>query len=408
MPQFLARALGLTCLLLPLPLWAAPPASVRLDTSPEAPYQQLVDGQLGGLAVEVLECIFARLEQPHRIELTSWQRAKLNVRLRLSDGFFSAAPDPQSEPFAQLSAPLLIEKWYWYARDAQNLNRQPWSEQTRIGAVLGSNSLAWLELRGIEVQQKVARHEQLIKLLQRGRIDLVLADQAVMSDALAQDPAQPPLQQRFARYSPLGVYFARDFLDSHPGFLAAFNRQLEHCAQPGTPLTADEQRYLQQLARHHLARWGEHPSLRQALATAAAMDATQLLQHDQQWMAARAGGSLTLLAEQILAQPGSQYLRQVQQRYAPLFAELFVSDQQGLVVAMSQPTSDYWQGDEAKFLQSRDLQPGQLLIEGVRYDDSSQRFLAQLHAPLFDAEGVRLGTLTFGMDIEAVFAAAGP
>ena len=36
------------------------------------------------------------------------------------------------------------------------------------------------------------------------------------------------------------------------------------------------------------------------------------------------------------------------------------------------------------------------------------RFLAQLHAPLFDAEGVRLGTLTFGMDIEAVFAAAGP
>ncbi|PTU73454.1 transporter substrate-binding domain-containing protein [Pseudomonas mangrovi] len=404
-------AIGLGCLLALPALAAAPaavPTNIRLDTSQEPPYQMLVDGQLGGLAVEVVDCIFERLQQPHSIELTSLNRARLNVRQQLAEGFFSAAPDPQSDAYAELSAPLLIEKWYWYARDAQVLNRQPWEGELRIGGVLGSNSLAWLEMRGIKVTQTVSRHEQLVKLLERGRIDLFLADQQVMRSVAAD--VQPPLHQRFARYTPLGVYFAREFLDQHPGFLKAFNRQVQDCAKPGAPLEEPEQRLLRQLAAHHLQRWGKHQLLLAALQEPRpALEQDSIIALDRQWVAAREQGQSTLLGERIASHPASAYLRQVQQRYAPLFGEIFIADEQGLVVAMSQPTSDYWQGDEAKFLQTRGLAEGEAVIEALSYDASSQSFLVQLHLPLFDAGGrTRLGTLTIGMNIEAVFAQSGP
>lgn len=37
---------------------------------------------------------------------------------------------------------------------------------------------------------------------------------------------------------------------------------------------------------------------------------------------------------------------------SPEYAEIFVMDNQGANVAMSDKTSDYWQGDEDKFVRS--------------------------------------------------------
>ena len=36
----------------------------------------------------------------------------------------------------------------------------------------------------------------------------------------------------------------------------------------------------------------------------------------------------------------------------PYFTEVFLMDNQGANVAMTNKTSDYWQGDEAKFIES--------------------------------------------------------
>ncbi|WP_244185511.1 hypothetical protein [Ectopseudomonas oleovorans] len=185
---------------------------------------------MAGQSVTALECIFEHLQQPYRIQLTSVSRARQNVSRHIADGFFSSAPDSQVDGYAQLSAPLLMEKWYWYAQDPLILNKPIWDRELRIGSVRGSNSMTWLEARGIAVAQKVPCLEQLIELLQRGRIDLFLADDNAMRSALSEQPSQQGLQRRFVRSSPLGVYFSHDFLQHHPDFLSAFNRQVEHCA----------------------------------------------------------------------------------------------------------------------------------------------------------------------------------
>ncbi len=48
---------------------ASETTTIRLNTSLEAPYQVVVDGQLSGSSVDVLQCIFKRLQQPYQIQL---------------------------------------------------------------------------------------------------------------------------------------------------------------------------------------------------------------------------------------------------------------------------------------------------------------------------------------------------
>lgn len=379
--------------------------TVRLDTSLEDPYQVVVDGELSGSSVTVLQCIFSRLHQPYQIQLTSLSRARQNVSRRIADGFFSSAPDTQVDGYAQLSAPLLMEKWYWYALEPQILNKPIWERDLRIGSVLGSNSMTWLEARGITVAQKVPRLEQLIELLQRGRIDLFLADDNVMRSALSQQPKQPDLQQRFVRYSPLGVYFSHDFLQQHPDFLNAFNRQVEHCAPRGSTLTDAEAHYLRQLTAQHLRRWAYHDELLNALRQAATRNTSieRIRELDRQWQRERLLEEKPLI-RRLLQVPTSQLLANIARQHQPLFNEIFLSDQSGQLVAISEITSDYWQADEDDFQQAQRLAPGQVHIGNVEYDGSTQSFQSKVSAPIHDPEDGRLlGVLSLGINIETAF-----
>lgn len=379
--------------------------TVRLDTSLEDPYQVVVDGELSGSSVTVLQCIFSRMHQPYQIQLTSLSRARQNVSRRIADGFFSSAPDTQVDGYAQLSAPLLMEKWYWYALEPQILNKPIWERDLRIGSVLGSNSMTWLEARGITVAQKVPRLEQLIELLQRGRIDLFLADGNVMRSALSQQPKQPDLQQRFVRYSPLGVYFSHDFLQQHPDFLNAFNRQVEHCAPRGSTLTDAEAHYLRQLTAQHLRRWAYHDELLNALRQAATRNTSieRIRELDRQWQRERLLEEKPLI-RRLLQAPASQLLANITRQHQPLFNEMFLSDQSGQLVAISEITSDYWQADEDDFQQAQRLAPGQVHIGNVEYDGSTQSFQSKVSAPIHDPEDGRLlGVLSLGINIETAF-----
>lgn len=381
------------------------PEPVRLDTSFEEPYQVVVDGELGGLSVKVLECIFANLQQPYEIQLTSLQRAKLNVSREIADGFFSSAPNRQVDGYAELSAPLLIEKWYWYALDPSLLNRPIWDKQLHIGSVLGSNSMIWLESRGIAVEQKVPRLEQLVEMLQHGRINMLLADANAMGSTLELVRNKPELQQRFVRYSPLGVYFSRPFLQKHPDFLKAFNRQVESCAPPSTALSQAEQDYLRQLVGQHLRRWGQHPDLFNAMLKAGQLDSTpaRIQALDRQWRQERMLEEKPLIRH-MLNLPASQLLAGVAQQYAPLFNELFVSDSSGQLVALSEITSDYWQADEVDFQRAAVLPAGEVHIGAIEYDGSTQSFQSKVSAPIHDAEtDTLLGVISLGINIETAF-----
>ena len=54
-----------------------------------------------------------------------------------------------------------------------------------------------------------------------------------------------------------------------------------------------------------------------------------------------------------MANPLSNYLKQVKRDNGDLFAEIYVMDNKGLNVGQSDVTPDYWQGDEGKWRKTR-------------------------------------------------------
>lgn len=92
------------------------------------------------------------------------------------------------------------------------------------------------------------------------------------------------------------------------------------------------------------------------------------------------------------------HLRELQKsmRYA---AEIFVMDNQGAVVCETDKTSDYWQGDEDKFVRSFNGGQGGIFIDEVEFDESTQTYMSQVSVPVMDGETV-IGAITIGIDVE--------
>ena len=76
-------------------------------------------------------------------------------------------------------------------------------------------------------------------------------------------------------------------------------------------------------------------------------------------------------------------------------------DNQGANVAMTDKTSDYWQGDEAKFKESYNNGEGAVHISDVEFDDSTQAYLVQVSVPVKDGDAI-IGAITVGIDVDRI------
>jgi len=74
------------------------------------------------------------------------------------------------------------------------------------------------------------------------------------------------------------------------------------------------------------------------------------------------------------------------QEVRPYFEEIFVMDNQGANVCMSDKTSDYWQGDEDKFTESYKGGSGAVHLSDVKFDESFPSYTVQVSVPVKDAE----------------------
>lgn len=79
--------------------------------------------------------------------------------------------------------------------------------------------------------------------------------------------------------------------------------------------------------------------------------------------------------------------------------ETFVMDGLGANVAQSEKTSDYWQGDEAKFIESYAGGRGAIHYGDIEYDSSVGEVLIQVSVPVVDGERA-IGAVTFGISLD--------
>ena len=121
---------------------------------------------------------------------------------------------------------------------------------------------------------------------------------------------------------------------------------------------------------------------------------------DKKWRA-EVGGSDTPTISPVLDGDVAEMLRAIRDESEGLFTEIFVMDMVGLNVAASDTTSDYWQGDEAKWQQTYGAGAGAIHISEVELDESTQSYQSQISVAITDpATNAPIGAATFGVNIE--------
>jgi len=115
---------------------------------------------------------------------------------------------------------------------------------------------------------------------------------------------------------------------------------------------------------------------------------------DEQWSA----GKAATLVRQTTIGTCADYVRKLASTNTT-YSEVFVMDNQGALVCANAKTSDYWQGDEAKWQRAFADGKGSVFIDRPRYDDSSSRNLAQISVPVVE-NGRAIGVITVGVALK--------
>jgi hypothetical protein len=163
---------------------------------------------------------------------------------------------------------------------------------------------------------------------------------------------------------------------------------------------------LEAYARGELAGWMTDPALIAAIKAQNAehdgLSEDDIIAIDQQWRGeAEAGGGP--LINELLTRDVSTWLLGKQDATAGFVTEVFVMDNKGLNVAQSVETSDYWQGDEAKWQDTYLVGPDALHISEVEFDDSTGFYQSQASLPITDpATGEVIGAVTFGINVQSL------
>ncbi len=84
-----------------------------------------------------------------------------------------------------------------------------------------------------------------------------------------------------------------------------------------------------------------------------------------------------------------------------VFSEIFLTDMQGANITAWPITSDYWQGDEAKWNRSYNNGKGEIHIGKLEFDESSQHNAIQVSVPIMN-NGVAIGVLIAGIKISYI------
>ena len=155
-----------------------------------------------------------------------------------------------------------------------------------------------------------------------------------------------------------------------------------------------------------IAQWAQSDILVQAIteqnARTAAYDQARIDELDQAWRA-EVGASQTPTITPVLTNTASEFLREQVAASGGTITEVFIMDARGLNVAASDVTSDFWQGDEAKFTETHGMGAGALHISEVELDDSTQRYQGQVSLTIVDpATGEPIGAMTVGLDAESL------
>ena len=152
--------------------------------------------------------------------------------------------------------------------------------------------------------------------------------------------------------------------------------------------------------------WANTPTVINALRAnniePAGHSASEIADLDQKWRA-EVGNAETPVISSILNKAASDYLRERVAASGGAITEIILIDAKGLNAAISSVTSDYFQGDEAQFLEVFHKGSGYVRVGDVELDESTQVYQMKVSFPIIDTDTNRaLGTMTVALNPQVI------
>jgi hypothetical protein len=127
------------------------------------------------------------------------------------------------------------------------------------------------------------------------------------------------------------------------------------------------------------------------------LDEAKIDSLDKQWRAERKESDQPLITA-VLSSPLSGYLTRIQANSLGLYTEIFVIDAKGLNAGQSAITSDYWQGDEAKWQKTFKVGHDAVFIDDPEFNKETGTWRAQLNMTLAKSNEA-IGSLTVEINL---------
>lgn len=379
---------------------------LKLCTNISPPYQVKVEDALGGTSINVLDCIFDKMEVDVSYRAIPWSRCEKEVLSGDSDGIFSVTPNSKLSQLMHFSDPIALAKWYWlYADRLPNI-------KDNVGAIRGSIEESFLMENKYSVGNRVKTAAQLRRLLEVGRITGFISDEAGLENLNISRLDNKTVNNMFIRYVPLGVYFSNKFKVRHSdfrNFISSFNRHIYSCQENKIELSKNDLGAVSSLVIK-LKKLSSEKTIVSAIKNQNRnnlnITSEDIFDLDRRWSNPEDLDG-ELLRKSIMESAISRRLKSIKLQSKGLFSEIIVMDNKGLNVGLSDLTSDYWQGDEAKFKQSYGQSAEAVFIDDIEFDQSSKKFQSQVSFPVMDPDTQKMiGAITVGVDVENALSAS--
>lgn len=141
----------------------------------------------------------------------------------------------------------------------------------------------------------------------------------------------------------------------------------------------------------HVKSWINGPEVVSAIRDqnreTASFDQAQIDAADKAWRAEIGSEENTRpMVEKVMKRDVSLYLKKQQRAADWMIVEIILMDAKGLNVGLSTPSSDYWQGDEAKHQKTFQVASHDLFIDEVEFEAEAGLLLSQVSTTIFDPD----------------------
>jgi hypothetical protein len=146
-----------------------------------------------------------------------------------------------------------------------------------------------------------------------------------------------------------------------------------------------------------LREWATDPILVQAVREANSMSRSmgEIQTIDREWVEST---GVTPFMRSLIDHPAARRLKELRSS-SPEIQEAFLTDAAGANVAITNKTSDFYQGDEPQYLEAFNDGKGGVHIGELSLDESIQQYSIHVGLPVLD-EGKPIGVLLAAVNVE--------